>query len=359
MKRIYLLKINQHHETCYIGKIDPRELVRVAVKVEMSEVQDAQRPLNRKRVVDISKYVAEEDGILPNTLTLATKDNSFEIKQLENSSNIYYIDFPSEENEFSAFQDKIDVMDGQHRLYSFLDDICKLGSDTPYDIGFTIYDKPTLSQRRKIFISCNEKQEKVSGNLLMWFKIQLDMVTDEEKNFYSVVQKLSEEYPLRGHIIMSAENIKNGVKAKEVMAAMKQAKIQNMLINCNPLTENQKVQVICKYLCAWENFASFKFATSKSKDAGPAIKMAGLKYMLLLLPTIWERSLTTRSPFNEDFVKKTLSQLATHLGVERERFFTCDQHKLNFRDRTVTDEFAERCKSILVSLGADSFNPLG
>lgn len=358
MKRIYLQKITQHGEICYIGKIDPRKLVKVCTKVEMSEVQDAQRPLNKKRVQEISKYVSEENGILPNTLTLATKDNSFEIKY-DSNTQFYYIEFPSERNEFNAFHNKIDVMDGQHRLYSFQDDLCRLGTDTPYELGFTLYDKPTLSQRRKIFISCNEKQEKVSGNLLMWFKIQLNMVSDEERDFYSVVQRLSEEYPLRGHVIMSAETIKNGVKAKEIMAAMKQAKINLLLINGQPLSEEEKVKIICTYLCAWEKFAAFKFATSKLKDAGPAIKMAGLKYMLLLLPTIWERALSTRSQFTEDFVRDLLNQLATHLGVERDCFFTCDEHKFKFRDRTVTDEFAAKCNSILVSLGAGSFNPLG
>lgn len=358
MKRIYLQKITQHSETCYIGKIDPRELVLVATKVEMSEVQDAQRPLNKKRVQDIAKYVSDESGILPNTLTLATKDNSFEIKY-DSDKHFHYIDFPTESGEYNAFKDKIDVMDGQHRLYSFQNDLCRLGTDTPFELGFTLYDKPTLAQRRRIFISCNEKQEKVSGNLLMWFKIQLDMATDEEKNFYSVVQKLSEEYPLRGHVIMSAENIKNGVKAKEVMAAMKQAKINMLLVNGQPLNEEQKIRIICTYLCAWEKFASFKFATSKLKEAGPAIKMAGLKFMLLLLPTIWERALSTRSQYTEDFVKEQLNQLATHLGVERDRFFTCEEHKFKFRDRTVSDEFAAKCNSILVSLGAGSFNPLG
>lgn len=323
----------------------------------MSEVQDAQRPLNKKRVSDIAKYITEEEGILPNTLTLATKDNSFEIKKVD-GEDFYYIDFPSEESEFKNFENKIDVMDGQHRLYSFQDSICRLGSDVPFDLGFTLYDKPTLSQRRKIFISCNEKQEKVAANLLMWFKIQLDMVTDEEKNFYSVVQKLSEEYPLRGHIIMSAEKITNGVKAKELMAGMKQAKIHNMMIGGNTLTEEQKVKVICTYLCAWEKFSDFRFATSKPKEAGPAVKLAGLKFMILLLPAIWDRALKTHNNFNEDFVKGTLSQLATHLGVERDSFFTCEMHKMKFRDRTAIDDFAGTCNSIIVSLGADSFNPL-
>lgn len=65
MKRIYLQKITQHGEICYIGKIDPRELVKVCTKVEMSEVQDAQRPLNKKRVQEISKYVSEEKRNTP------------------------------------------------------------------------------------------------------------------------------------------------------------------------------------------------------------------------------------------------------------------------------------------------------
>ena len=48
MKKIYLQKIIQYGTECYIGKIDPRNLVRVAEKIEMSAVQDAQRPLNEK-----------------------------------------------------------------------------------------------------------------------------------------------------------------------------------------------------------------------------------------------------------------------------------------------------------------------
>ena len=65
-----------------------------------------------------------------------------------------------------------DVMDGQHRLYSFLSDYILLDENERYEIGFTLYVKPTIKERRGIFISCNEKQEKVSNNLLLWFKDQ-------------------------------------------------------------------------------------------------------------------------------------------------------------------------------------------
>ena len=70
MKKIYLQKITQYGTECYIGKIDPRSLVRVAEKIEMSAVQDAQRPLNEKRVKSIANYVDGDKGILPNTLTI-------------------------------------------------------------------------------------------------------------------------------------------------------------------------------------------------------------------------------------------------------------------------------------------------
>ena len=356
MQRIYLQDIRQHGEVCYLGKIDPRILVKVATKVAMGETQDAQRPLSKKRVVDISKYV-EDAGILPNTLTLATKDSRFDIKK-DAEKGLFYIDFPSENSEFAQFVEAIDVMDGQHRLYSFLDDICKLHVDTPYEIGFTLYDKPTLSQKRKIFISCNEKQEKVSGNLLMWFRKQLNLLTEDELNFYNIVQQLSDSYPLKGHIIMSAEKITNGVKAKEVMSALKQAKIHNLMIAGKILTDDQKVKVITTYLIAWEKFADFKFATSKLKDAGPAIKMAGLKFMLLLLPTIWSRAIKTQTSFTSEFVIDVLNSLATYKAVPREDFFTCDEHKLKFRDRTVSDIFAHECINIIESLDTGDFNPL-
>lgn len=358
MKRIYLQKIHQHGEICYVGKIDPRELVRVATKVEMGEVQSAQRPLNKKRVQDIAKYVYDENGILPNTLTLATNDGSFEIFQLLDT-DFYYINFPSEKDEFDLYYDKIDVMDGQHRLYSFLSDICLLHDDTQYEIGFTLYDKPTLLQRQKIFISCNEKQEKVNGNLLMWFKAKLNMLSEEEKNFFGVVQQLNESHPLKGKIIMSAETIKGGVKAKEVMAALKQAKIHYLYINGKELDDDQKVKIITTYLSAWEKFGGFKFATSKPKDVGPAIKMSGIKFMLLLLPSIWERAVATKNRFEEGFIVEVLGQLASELVVERERFFVSETTNYRFRERTGIDEFANQCISIIKSLGTKEFNPLG
>lgn len=357
MRRLYLQKILQHNSVCYIGKIDPRDLVRVATKIEMSATQDAQRPLNANRVKSISKYVSEEKGVLPNTLTIATNDNKYTINKLPNFDDMYYIEFPSEDDEYDAYKNTIDVMDGQHRLYSFDADLRLLQDDIPYEIGFTLYIKPTLNERRKIFISCNEKQEKVSGNLLMWFKAKLNMLSNDEKIFYGLVLQLNNEYPLKGRIIMSAEKIKNGIKAKELIKVIDKAKIRNLMIGSTYLSDDQIIKVICTYLSAWEKVVGFSFDTP-SKAYGAAVKIAGLRYMIAVLPAVWDRSIILRRSFDEAFVGETIKKMISSFGVVREEFFTHENHKIHFRERSSTEQFAEQCISRIRLMGAEDFNPL-
>ncbi len=357
MEKIFLQEIFQHGTICYIGKIDPRKLVKVAKKVEMSETQEAQRPLSEKRVKEIAKYVSGSKGILPNTLTIASVDNRFVVKPTEEST-IKYIEFPSTDEEYEAFKDAVSVMDGQHRLYSFLPNIKSIPDSEKYEIGFTLYIRPTILERQQIFISCNEKQEKVSGNLLMWFRKELGMLSTDEERFYPIVSALSNEYPLKGHIIMSAEKIKNGVKANYIMSTLKKAGVDNIQANGVTLDDDNLIKVICRYLSAWENVVGFSFVSSSAKQAGPAIKGAGLNYMLQLLPVIWDRSITMGKYFTQDFVEETLRDFITAEGVECSKFFICEKHKMCFGDRTSIDKFANDSKNLIKSLNTGSFNPL-
>ncbi len=359
MKKLYLQKITQHEKTCYIGKIDPRELVRVATKIEMGDVQEAQRPLSEKRVKSIAKYVGEENGILPNTLTLATKDGKYQVYECPEFSNIYYIEFPSDEREFLDFKDSIDVMDGQHRLYSFLNDIRSISDNESFEMGFTLYIRPNLTEKRQIFISCNEKQEKVSGNLLMWFRAQLQMLTDNEKNFYNVVSKLNNEYPLKGKIIMSAEKITRGFKADQVMEILKTSHIQDLCIGERNLTEDEKVNVICTYLTAWEKVCDFSFVNSTAKQAGAAVKIAGFRFVMHLIQAVWDRAIVDRKRFEDSFCQDIIKRYISATGVEKEMFFLDDNHKMWFRDRTAIANYASEGVKIIKAMGAEDFNPLG
>lgn len=356
MKKVYLQKLSQYEDEYYIGKVDPRELVTIAKKIPMDEVQSAQRPLSKKRVKEISSYISE-GGILPNTLTLASCNDSIVVLHEEETARDYML-FPETEEEILEFGEAIEVMDGQHRLYSFLPDIRTIKDDAPYEMGFTLYINPTLSKRREIFTSCNEKQEKVSGTLLNWFKKQLNMLSTEDNRLYDLVDQLNQNDPLRGHVIMSAEKIKNGVKSVELQKVLKQAKILDLKINDVPLTDAQIINVICVYLRAWEKVVGFSFRTSSGKYAGAAIKISGLRFMLGLLPAFWKRSISKEKKFTEAFVKETLNDLISSLGVERSQLFTSDETKMFFRERSQTEKFAEECATKVNSLGSEAFNPL-
>ena len=354
MKKLYLQIIEQYSSVSYIGKIDPRELIKVAKRMGIGETQDAQRPLSAKRVKDIAKYVGSDEGILPNTLTIATKDNRFEL-QTEETTGLYYIEFPSETAEFVDYKDAIEVMDGQHRLYSFLEEYRQLNDNEKYEIGFTLFIRPTREERRRIFIICNEKQEKVSGNLLMWFKKELQMLSNEESQLYDIVSKLNIEYPLNGRIIMSAEKVPNGIKAKELMSIIKQAKICNITVDNRAITQEEVVKLINIYLSAWEKVVDCKFSSPQKKD-GPAVKQAGLRYMLLLLSTLWDRALESHERFNEDFVKKTLSQFISTMGFVKSEFFV--ENTMRFRDRSVIEQFANESIARIKAMNSGNFNPL-
>lgn len=356
MKKVYVIKSTQYEKECYIGKIDPRLLVKIATAVEMNTVQDAQRPLSEKRVKEIVKYVADEKGILPNTLTLATTDKRIDVEKVDDISDLYYIDFPETEKEFSEYKDAIDVMDGQHRLYSFLPDLCKMKKDEKYEIGFTLYIRPSLRDKQRIFISCNEKQEKVSNNLLIWFRSKLNMLQTEEKERFELVSMLNESFPLKGHIIMSAEKVKNGIKAKEVMEVIKKSKIEEMSFNGKLLSEETKLEVINRYLCAWEKVVDFSFTTSSAKEAGAAIKISGLRFMLYLLPCVWDRAVQKEAKFTQEFVEDVIKRMISEMGIEREMFFLDDKNKQMFFERSQTIALANECERIIKGLGNSHFD---
>lgn len=364
MKKIYLLKIQQKGETCYLGKIDPRELVKVAKKIPMGEVQDAQRPLNEKKVKEIASYVAEpsfDDGILPNTLTIATVDHSFTPIEEDKEKGIYYIEFPENPIEFKSYEEKILVMDGQHRLYSFLGDICLLSDEYSYEIGFCLYVNPLTDQQRKIFLICNEKQQPVSMNLLNWFKRQLNMIDEETAYLWSIVEGLEQESgsPLKGHIILGAEKKTNGVKAKQVIEALKEADIPGMKYNGEPYSVQNMLRRLIDYLSAWERVCKFKFSDKKSV-AKTALSMAGLKFMLLLFRPIYEKCTASKEKFNDLFLKKTVREIITvsKIDILVEDFFRDEEFtKIHFRERGAVNSFAKECINIIKNFEDNEFDP--
>lgn len=375
MKRIYLQKDTQKEKVFYTGKGDPRDFVRMASEIEVSTPQEAQRPLSGKRVMDIAKYVAvgAEDGILPTSLVIGTKcRDKLCVKpvlaveeETGHKIELYYMDIPETDQEFAEYADTIDVMDGQHRLFSFKDAFCQLKDDVPYEIPFSLYVCPTLKERRQIFKVTNERQEKVSSNLLMWFREKLGMMTSKEKMYHSLVQLLNNEScsPLKGRIIMGSERITKGYKAQQLIGIFHKAKLNDLIIDNSPITTEQQLKLICNYLEGWEAQFGCSFAAPQKED-GPATKISGLRYMILMLPTFLKLATDLRKRFDQDFVREMLDMFPDALGLaENETVFTNEDYLNAFRGEGATVTMAENHSKLLALAVArkrdsDPFNPL-
>ena len=120
---------------------------------------------------------------------------------------------------------------------------------------------------------------------------------------------------------------------------------------------NAVLKVISVYLTAWEKVVDFSFAESSAKHAGAAIKIAGLRYMLLMLPAFWDEAISSRRRFDSTYVEEILKKLISSMGIEREHFFL--ENKAHFADRTATERFAKQSSQKIKAIDVENFNPLG
>jgi len=367
MKRLYLERIKQHGKEYYIGKADPRDLVRMAKQLEVGTIQDAQRPLQEKKLLQIRDHVTDE-GLLPNTLVLATCKPELVVKSQiikddqDNDVELFYIEVPVTDEEFKKYKDSIEAMDGQHRLYSFTEDRRTLPDDIDYEIGFTLFITPNLKEQREIFLICNEKQDKVASNLLMYFKEKLKLLEGAEKAYYPLVSRLNTELqsPLRGRIVMSAEKVKKGIKAQQLIKVLDAAKIKDISLSNNgiqKLTEDQQLDMLCKYFKGWQNAIDFSFANPESSD-GAAYKIAGIRYMISMLQAFWDRAIQDKIKFNEHFVEDTIKKMLAVQAIAPDELFTGEKTSMVFRERSATIAFAEQCAEVIKKMDSNDFNPL-
>lgn len=364
MKDIYLFEVQQHNMKRYIGTTKAKDLVRLATTVELQATQEAQRPIKQKRLSEIAEFVSAE-GTLSTSIVIGTKDDRIKVISagIEEIPNLYKMRFPESDKEFKEFENSFDIMDGQHRLFSFLQEYCKLADDTMFEITFEMYINPTLRERRLVFKNTNEKQEKVASNLLMWFREKLKMLDEKEQAYHPVVSLLNSEScsPLKNRIIMGAEKITGGFKAEQIITILYKADIKNF--SGRPLSNEDMLQLISKYLTGWEYAIGSKIV-DRDKDLGAFSKIAGFRFMIILLPAFYEQASRERARFTPEYVADKLNQLvADDAMVPRDLFDKDSDYFKNlgsnpFAAETPTTILAKSWINKLKSLSFGSFDPL-
>lgn len=367
MKKVYLIPVQQYNTVFYVGKYDPQKLVQMADQsIEIGETQEAQRPLDKKHLQEISDYTGPiERGMLPASVQIATKDKEkIRIKKesLATDEVRYFVEFPETEDELAAYENTIDIIDGQHRLFAFdkryRNENWK--KDTVYEIAFSIFITPDLRTRRLLFTITNEKQKAVSSNLLLYLKSKLGMLRQEEELYLPLVNLLNAENksPLKGRIIMSAERLAKGYKAKELIKIFNKGKVRELTVGNppEPLSLEQTLEALCTYIGGWEEFYSLSYQKPKKETM---TKISGLRYIFLLFTTFVDHSIHTRRAFTTEFVKEVIQDLEDAKGLDDEQ--TLFDNSLEFRGEGATVKLAADdaalLKAYLAAKSTAGFNP--
>lgn len=365
MKKIFLQEIIQGKIKSYSGVMPAKDLVRLATTKEFNTPQEAQRPIDLKRVEQIAEFVSN-GGTLSTSIVIGTCDKNKLVVNKENDKqipNLYSMEFPETETEFEEYKNTFDIMDGQHRLFSFLPDIIKLDDNTKFDISFEMYITPTLREKQLIFKNTNEKQKSVASNLLLWFRERLGMLSEKEKIYHPVVELLNKEScsPLKGKIIMGAEKVIGGFKAEQIIAILDKSKIK--YISGNELEDEKALTLISEYLSGWEDAVGAKIA-DRNKMYGPLSKIAGFRFMILLLPSIWNRAIIDRSPMTREYVSKLLKEIFAQYGLEPGDIFNQKSEYIKemggnpFAGETPITLLANDWANKIKLYSADEFDPL-
>lgn len=365
MKKVYLQEVIQGNLKCYSGVLPAKDLVKLATTKEFNTPQEAQRPIDLKRVEEIAEFVST-GGTLSTSIVIGTCDkNKLVVHPVDNSNinGLYYMEFPETKEEFEEYKNTFDIMDGQHRLFSFLPDRIKLDDSTTFHISFEMYITPTLRERQLIFKNTNEKQKSVASNLLLWFRQQLGMLSEKEKLYHPVVDLLNSEScsPLKGRIIMGAEKITGGLKAEQIIAILDKSKIK--YISGAELDDTKMLTLISEYLSGWEDAVGSKIA-DRDKNFGPLSKISGFRFMILMLPAFYDKARNDRSPITKNYISNLLKELFSQYGLEPADLFNQDSSYIKelginpFSGETPITLLATDWSNKLKSYSAEAFDPL-
>ncbi|MCJ7650180.1 MAG: DGQHR domain-containing protein [Candidatus Lokiarchaeota archaeon] len=308
--KIKALKFNQKTKDIYVFAANPHYILQM-VKIKSNSGGDEyfQRPYDEKRVEEIKHYVLGKDklfkkgkditatGYIPNAIVI-NLDSKF---KLDENSGDYFISFP-EKNKIKGYKNAIEIIDGQHRLLAFDNDVSeKLGKDS-YQITFVAFFNLTMDEKREIFMVLNERQKSVSKNILLRHKKLLNLLLDEDETRYEVLSRLNadKDSPFFEKLIVGGEKIKYGIKIVEFDRDLNNSKALDDLIKSNGQLRTDGNKLIKNYFNAWRKvFSEIWFVNNNT-----ITKMAGIRFMCHLFPSLYDVLRNQGNDFRiEKFVK--------------------------------------------------------
>jgi DGQHR domain-containing protein len=176
------LEVQQGSFTFYVFKIPAKTLLSIAYTSERTQENRTgiQRGLRKDRLQEIGRYLKGETAgppVLPNTIIVSlSKDTKFD------NGDIHIVNRPSAE----AF-----ILDGQHRLWAFLD---KWSGSVDFDVVVSGFIELEDKFKALIFRTINGEQRKINPSLVYDLIPMLrgeDWVQFEDQRAHDLVEELN------------------------------------------------------------------------------------------------------------------------------------------------------------------------
>lgn len=276
-------------------------------------------------------------GLLPNAPILNICDHLS--VQYDPTTNEHFIELPENSEEIKAFANSIEVIDGQHRILAFAEDIAdpSFSTDTPYEMIFSVFDRLGKDEKKQLFMITNDKQSKVDPNLLRLFKKQLNLLDEDAKVFDLVDRLNSEDYsPLKGRIIVGSTTISKGYKENQLSKILNKSDVYNTLAKNTSDNESKMCKGLSLYLNAWESVYGVSF---RKPGKETLTKISGLRYVLYLLPDILGILKDQNIPASKEEFEKIILLLPKATDIQN--VFTNAATTLAFRGEGATVKLAK------------------
>lgn len=355
MKKVMLYPVRQKNVTFYAMVADPRNIAAVMKRAKAAESQENQRPWSLSKVKEIALFVMgwmrvgatnhRVLGLLPNAPIISFAEN-LEV-QHDTNTDTYYVMFPETAEEFAQYANSIEIIDGQHRVLAFADDLRdpEFSNGTRYEMIFSVFPPLGVEEKKELFMVTNEKQTKVESNLLRLFKKQLHLLDDDEKLFDLVSRLNAEDYsPLKGRVIIGSDAIPKGYKEMQLSKILDKSGIYEKLARSTGENEMKMCKGLSLYLQAWESVYQVSY---KNPGKETLTKIAGLRYVLYMFSDILDILKDQNKPATKEAFEELIRKLPEAIKVND--VFTSEETSLAFRGEGATVKLAKEHGKALVA----------
>lgn len=359
MKRYDLTRVHQNGKEFYVLVADPRVIVQLLPQYKPGEEQEVQRPWEEKRVREIARYVAgkfKDDeniksiGLIPNTPILNAKGKI----KLEVDAEGPYVMLPETDAEMKTYAETIEPIDGQHRIRAFMNEYIDVdfAASSVYEMCFSLFFQLSKREKQELFMITNEKQLKVSTNLLRMYKRELNLLKGDEVVFDLVCVLNNEDFsPLKGRIMVGSKKITKGYQESQVSKILNKSDVYRQLSVIVDDDHDKMAKIISNYLKAWEQVYGVSF-----QDPGKetVTKISGLRYILFIFPAILDIIVQRGKTATIAEFKKIVQMIPD--AIEVDDVFTDPSTSYSFQGEGATTTLAKHHMSILKAYEQKSKN---